>query len=262
MYGAIKGILLQGPLDYAHLSRHSIWLLIKHLAKSDYIADLYEFLNKIGNPLTMHTLCHFVSKLIIDPKTSKLAYSVFTRIGDMQPNFNEESLQSVCTKVLLYSHPEMGVSHSEKFEYMLKCGLTPNAITYNVLLMKLLKAGDTTASWEIYKMMKEHGPEPTTYTMAILLNDAKLRRDTSAVSEILGYAKEKGLKAVHINNEILHLSSLLVEEKNMVEKQRAAAANEAPRRLAAPFEVILPFYCSHFNFQPLAHLLPGLSERF
>jgi pentatricopeptide repeat protein len=263
LYKAIKGLLLQGPANYAQLSQHSIFLLIQHLAKPQYIADLYHFLNQIGNPLTVHTLSHFVTKLTVDPRQEKLAYEIFKRIGDMQPDFNHASIQSLCTTVLLHSSPDMQVGHSEKFEYMLKCGLTPNIIIYNVLLLKLLKAGDTEASWQIFRMMKENGPEPDAYTMSTLLNDAKLRKDASSVSEILKFAKEKGLRAVHITTDALHATAVLMERRISRERQRAAEANEQPRRrLKTSFEVMLPYYCNYFNFKPLAHVLPGLSERY
>jgi pentatricopeptide repeat protein len=263
LYKAIKGLLLQGPLDYVQLSRHSIYILTRHLAKQQYVADCYHFLNQIGNPLTVHTLSHFVADLIVEPRYGNLAYDIFTRIGNMNPDFNFQSLQSLCTTVLLHSSSEMQVSHSEKFEYMLKCGLKPNIITYNVLLLKLLKAGDTEASWEIFQMMKENGPEPDVYTMSTLLNDAKLRRDTTSVSEILKYANDKGLRSVHITNDALHMTTLLMERARSHEVKRAAAAGEHPRpQKRTSFEVMLPYYCKHFNFKPLAHLLPGLSTTY
>jgi pentatricopeptide repeat protein len=262
LYRAIKGLLLQGPFAYVQLSQHSIFMLMQHLVKPAYIADVYQFLNQIGNPLTVDTLSHFVAKLAIDDEHGNLAYDIFRRIGDMQPNFNDHSLQSLCTTVLMHSHQEMEYSHSEKFEYMLKCGLTPNIITYNTLLLKLLKSGDTSASWEIFRLMKENGPEPDAYTMSTLLNDAKLRRDTACVSEILSFAQQKGVESAIMTTDILHLTSLVVHEKNSREKRRAAETNEEPRGLRTPFELMLPYYCKHFHFQPLAHLLPGLSERY
>ncbi|KAF4628083.1 hypothetical protein G7Y89_g10073 [Cudoniella acicularis] len=258
---AIKRILLLGPPDFVYLSQNSIWLLLSHLQQPRHIEKLYRSLEEINNPMTVHTLAQFASQLAKSGQGYEdIAFEILQRIGDTGEDFNYPSLQSLCSTILLASSH---YTHSEKFAYMLKCGLRPNIITYNVLLLKTLKAHDHEGGWRIHEIMETEGPKPDAFTYSILLHDAKSRLDTTAMNRVMNAVKAKSIRDACIAGDTLHSLLLLNEQAVRRERYRAYRDRRQPRiEEKKCFDQMLKIYSEYFNIKPLAHLLPGFEQRY
>ncbi|RDL37883.1 uncharacterized protein BP5553_05316 [Venustampulla echinocandica] len=264
LYKTITKLLRHGPPDYVYLSHPSILLLLSRVPTADHVVELYRSLEEINNPFTADTLAHFASRLADSgPAYQNIAFEILRRIGDLKEPFNSGKMRSICTTMLLNSSRDGKVSHSEMFEYMMKCGLVPNGIIYNVVLSKMLEAGDSVGGWRLYQRMKNHGPRPSNRTYSILLNDAKCRMDTNDIQRVLTVVKKSQIRNRFIVADALH-SILHFDKQESLRALYEAEPEpyETNRRRPTSLEKMLPIYCEYFSFTPLANLLPGLAQRF
>ncbi|CAG8949515.1 hypothetical protein HYFRA_00007745 [Hymenoscyphus fraxineus] len=257
LYKTIINMLLRGPANYTYLSQNAIYYLLIRLPSPEYVVDLYRSLERLNNPLRPWTLAHFASRLSqASHEYEEIVFEMLQRLGDLRTDFNTPMMESLCTTILLNSSPDANIGHSEKFEYMLKCGLIPNIITYNVLLLKNLRAGDRIGSWRIFELMNESGPEPDAYTYSTLLNDAKRRGDTLAIKDLMESFNRKGMSSAHVVVDVLHSTLMSAESA-----KRRSSWGPVPVDRSA-FREMLPYYCRHFHFEPLARLVPGLATNY
>ncbi|KAG9234395.1 hypothetical protein BJ875DRAFT_16240 [Amylocarpus encephaloides] len=257
LYRSIMTILQNVPPGHTTLSQLSIWLLLRNLPSSD-VAGLFRRLDTLNNNLSQDTLAHFVYVLAkAGPEFEELAFEIFQRIADSGHDLNATQIRNIGITILANSTNDGKSGHSEKFEYMLKRGLNPDIITYNVLLMKNLQAGDHVGSWRIYEMMKEDGPIPDMYTYSILLNDAKRRRDLLAISRVMKAVNGTGENCEHVIADVLHSIFLFVGQNIREEENQSQSG-----KIRSRFEELLPYYSKHYKFGPLAHLLPGLAVKY
>jgi len=281
---AISWLLKNGPRDYIMLSQSSIYLLLKHLPTAEIVEKFFGILHNYDHPLHYHTLMHFADRFA---KAGEMfrdkAFDIMQIIGGLgNVDFNKSQMMSLCTTWLMASGqmiskahrgPPFGhaqerpvqtakYSHTEVFEYLLKCGMKPNIITYNVLIYKTLAAREA-GGWEIYNLMKENGIEPNAYTYSILLNDAKSRHDFPAIRHITTAIRERSLWCEHILADSLHAMFLSYELRHRSEVELAKSEQRQPiHGTATVFEQMLPVYCEYFEFGPLAHLVPGVEDLY
>lgn len=261
LYKTIMNLLLRGPANYTHLSQNAIYYLILRLPSAELVAGLYRNLEKLNNPIRPSTLAQFASRLSqAGPEYEEIVFEMLQRLGELETDFNTPMMESLCTTILLNSTPDARIGHPEKFEYMLKCGLIPNIITYNVLLLKNLRAGDRNGSWRIFEMMEESGPEPDAYTYSTLLNDAKRRRDARAIERLMASYNKKGIRSSNVVVDVLH-ATLLFSESGLP-RDNIQPSWEKVLKDGTAFREMLPYYCTHFHFPPLAELVPGFAEKY
>jgi pentatricopeptide repeat protein len=283
LFEALSWLFQNSPADHIQLSQSSIFLLLNHLPNAETIAKLFHTLDNYKHPLHHNTLMHFADRLAkAGGKHRDHAFDVMEIIGGMQHvDFNTNKMMSLCTTLLMASGQDLRVhtrppfvldqetpvhiakyNHTEVFEYMLKCGMKPNIITYNVLIFKTMAAREP-GGWEIYNLMKENDIEPDAYTYSILLNDAKSRNDLDAVRHITTAVRERSLWCEHILADSLHTMYLSHERGHRMEIGRAKREQRQPNHgNATVFEKMLPVYCDYFELEPLAHLIPGLEDLY
>lgn len=261
IFQSVSRLLSQGPLDHVYLSQTSIFLLMKHLRTSELVEKLYRTMVKSNNPLHHNTLMQFADQLAKSGgRYTNIAYEIMEIIGDLRGiNFNTEQMASLCTTLLMAAGENTNFHYNEVFEYMLKCGLRPDIIIYNVLIYKTLKAGESERGWQVYEMMKEHGIQPDAYTYSILMNDAKSRVDKAAITHITQAVNQRSLWSPHIIADALHSMFIFSSYQHRQDTRNAARRWESPPVLETTyFEQMLPVYCQYFRFEPLSHLIPGL----
>lgn len=252
----IDHLLHNGPKDHIHLSQSSLYLLISHLDVPT-IKTLYKTLDKLGHPLHQNTLIHFASRLA---KSGDKGYALelLERMSQYEFDFNTPKMLSLCTSILQRKDAQAGKSDSEVFGSLLQCGMKPNIIIYNVLLSNSLQAGDHETGWKIHDMMIENGIEADSYTYSILLNDAKLRIDPSAIRQVMSLVTEKGIRGPHIITDVLHAIFLLHRQQYWVYDPSSDYQDQPPEI----FVKMLRVYCDFFHLEPLIRLVPGFTERY
>ena len=264
LFKSISRLLLEGPSDHVYLSQTSIFLLMVHLRSPDLVEKLYRTMDKINNPLHHNTLMQFAHRLAKSgAHYTNIAYEILENLGSLRGvDFDTTNMRKICTTMLMAAGPNTKFQHMELVEFMVKCGLKPNIIIYNVLVYKTLKAGEHSRGWQIYETMKETGIEPDAYTYSILLNDAKKRMDTDAISYVTNAVRERSLWNSRIVTDALHAMFLLSLRKlreNERDARRIGVEIPAmPANVTTSFEETLPVYCEYFQFEPLARLIPGL----
>jgi pentatricopeptide repeat protein len=262
LFRTISRLLLEGPSDHVYLSQTSIFLLMAHLRTPDWIEKLYRTMDKINNPLHHNTLMQFVDRLAkAGGQYTNIAYEIIENIGCLQGvDFNTPNMRSICTTLLMAAGPNTKFDYMEVFGFVLKCGLKPDIIIYNVLIYKTVKAGKHNRGWQIYETMKEDYIEPDSYTYSILLNDAKKRMDRDAISRVTNAVRERSLWSTHVVTDALHAMFLLHMRNHQAELKHANRTGRSPRSHELTyFEQMLPVYCEYFHFGPLACLIPELA---
>jgi pentatricopeptide repeat protein len=280
---AFGWLVQNGPADHIQISQRSIFLLLDHLPNAENIQKLFQTLDNYNHPLHRNTLMHFADRLAkAGGRHRDYAFDIMEIIGGLENvDFNRDEMMSLCTTLLMASGRDLRVhtrppfvfgketpvhvakyNHTEVFEYMLKCGMKPNIITYNVLIFKTMAAREP-GGWEIYNLMKENGIEPDAYTYSILLHDAKSRNDFEAIRHITTAVRERSLWCEHILADSLHAMLLSHERGHRMEIGRAKREQRQPKHgNTTVFERILPVYCEYFELEPLAHLVPGLEDLY
>ena len=250
IFTIFQRMLHYGPRSDIQLSQKSIYLLLKNL-DSVSVWTLFQLLMELGHPLTRQTLMHFPSNL-------KFSNGLDERIDILQglwqvgSDFNSPEVLSVCATVLRRKDrsSEVGHSDSEVFEFMLKCGMKPNIIIYNVLLQNSLEANDHETAWQIHDMMLENGIDTDAYTYSLLLSDAKLRGDRPSIKHILSIVTENRVQNAHVATNILHTIYVLRRDYEV------ASQFENKGRPAKVFERMLSVYRQFFRLGPLTHIIP------
>lgn len=245
-------LLRIGPKDYLHISQHAIFLLLSN-AEIYYVKRLYQLMSDLNHPLHPNTLMNFASRLAKSGETD-VALQILHKLKSLNSDFNSPKMLSLCSTILDRSNRGPNGTHSESdiFEYMLECGMTPNLITYNVLLQNSLQVGNHRTAWQIHDMMIESSIEPDAYTYSILLNDAKRRMDSAEIKRVIDMVRERGIKNTYIVTDVLHAIFLLHRHKAMSPNQ--------PSEPQAAFDHMLKVYLEHFRIEPLARIIPWILE--
>lgn len=247
------------PGGYIHLSQHSMFVLLTWMEPryGGYVKKLYETMTELKHPLHQNTLMHFASTLAKRGETDA-AFGILQRLGAIRCDFNTPKMLSLCSTLLLraYRDPNATFSETEIFEFVLRCGMIPNVITYNVLLHNALQAGDSGTGWQIHDMMmEESGTEPNDHTYSLLLNDAKLRMDQLDIRRVMSIVQEKSIKNPFIITDVLHAIYLLRRQ----EKEKTYESSPREDRRAA-FDQMLQVYREYFQIWPLARIIPNFHE--
>jgi pentatricopeptide repeat protein len=112
--------------------------------------------------------------------------------------------------------------------------------------------GHHRTAWQIHDMMIESGIEPDTYTYSILLNDSKDRMDSEAIEAVMEIVRGKGLMSAHIVTDVLDTIFLLYRQK--------AKEHDQPSEPHAAFYHMLKVYMETFRIEPLARIIPWISD--
>jgi pentatricopeptide repeat protein len=198
----------------------------------------------------------FASKLRLSGGTDE-RMEVLQRLWQDGSDFNSPEMISVCVTLLQLKNrvSEVAYSDSEIFEFMLKCGLMPNIVVYNVLLQNSLEAGDHKTGWKIHDMMVENGIETDVYTYSLLLSDAKLRHDQSSIERIINIVSEKDIRNAHVVTDLLHAIFIYSGTSPSWEKRKRG-------RPSKTFERMLLVYRQYFHLEPLKRLIPWLESSY
>jgi pentatricopeptide repeat protein len=255
-------LVRDAPSNYIHLSQHSMYVLLTWMEPrfGGYVKKLYETMTEMKHPLHQNTLMHFASTLAKRGETD-VAFGILQRLSALGCDFNTPKMLSLCSTLLLrvYRDPNATFSETEIFEFVLRCGMIPNVITYNVLLHNALQAGDSGTGWQIHDMMmEESGIEPVAHTYSLLLNDAKLRMDHLDIRRVMGIVQEKGIKNPFIITDVLHAIYLLHRQEK--EKTYDEPSPQGERRTA--FDRMLQVYREYFQIWPLARIIPSFHENY
>ena len=250
----IFSLMQNGPEGHIHLSQHSAYLLLSRL--TDWkLKKLYEKLANIGHPLHENTLMQFATRFAKSGHTN-IAFKILQTLKVLRCDFNTPKMLSLCTTLLQrrYLGPDTTCSENDMFEFMLECGMSPNLITYNVLLQNSLEAGDHETGWKIHDMMIDTHIQPDSYTYSILMNDAKLRMDPLAIRKAMEIVRERGFKNSRIITDILHAIFFLHQQDNTPHE------HPVQRERQTAFDRMLPVYCEYFLLEPLARIVPNFFE--
>jgi pentatricopeptide repeat protein len=255
MLNSIFGLLRIGPEDYLHISQRSAYLLLSHAAHADpyHLKKLYKIMAEINHPLHENTLMQFAYHLA-KAKETDTALEIIRKLKNYGSDFNTPQMLSLCSTVLdrSFRGPDTSLSDSDIFEYMLEWGMQPNIITYNVLVKNSVDIGNNSTAWQIHDMMIESGIEPDAYTYSILLNDSKERMDSEAIEAVMDLVRKKNLRSAYIVNDVLDAIFLL--------HQQRTKKHDQPSEPQAAFYHMLKVYMENFRIEPLARIIPWISE--
>lgn len=265
LFETISRLFLEGPSDHLYLSQASIFLLMEHLRSPDLVAKLYRTMDHVNNPLHVMTLMQFADRLAkaggIYPD---IAYEILDNIGQLHGiDWNRDIWRSLCTTLLMAAGENTKYNHQELFDFMLRSGVEPDVIIFNVMIYKTLQTGDHEKGWKIFNLMQDHEKQPDSFTYSILMNDAKKRIDEDAINFITNAVKERSIWSSHIVADCLH-AMFLFQQRRIFLEQRPENTDNSHNPASQPdsfFEKLLPVYCQFYRFEPLAHLVPGL-ERY
>jgi pentatricopeptide repeat protein len=252
VHNSVFGLLQIGPKDYLHISQHSTFLLLSH-ADPFLLKKLYKIMTDIRHPLHQNTLMNFAYRFAKVGETDTVL-EILQKLKLYGSDFNSPKMLSLCSKILDRSvrGPDTAYSDSDIFERMLGWGMQPNIITYNVLIKNSVDIGNHSTAWQIHDMMIESGIEPDTYTYSILLNDSKHRMDSEAIEAVMEIVRGKGLMSAHIVTDVLDAIFLLYRQK--------AKEHDQPSEPHAAFYHMLKVYMETFRIQPLARIIPWISD--
>ncbi|KAE9377970.1 hypothetical protein N431DRAFT_435133 [Stipitochalara longipes BDJ] len=252
IHNSIFRLLRIGPPDYLQISQHSIFLLLSH-TEPLLLKKLYKIMADLNHPLHRNTLMNFASRLAKAGETDTVL-EILQKLKNYGFDFNTPEMLSLCSTVLDRSlrRPNTPYSDSDIFERMLEWEMQPNIITYNVLVKNSVDIGDHSTAWQIHDMMIESGIEPDAYTYSILLNDSKNRMDSQAIEAVMEFVRDKGLKSAYLVTDVLDAIFLLYQQK--------AKEIDQPYKPQAAFNHMLKVYMENFHIEPLAQIIPWISE--
>ncbi|KAE8445307.1 hypothetical protein EG329_013545 [Mollisiaceae sp. DMI_Dod_QoI] len=257
----IRGFLYLGAQEKITLPQDSINRLLSHL-RAPEILRLYTTLDQIKHPLHENTLLHFASRLgSAGFRGTEAALAVLQRMKDLGCNLNTPKTLSVFSTMLKRTDRETNARQldSRILKFMMDSSISPNIITYNVLLQNSMRDGEFETGWNIYEMMLENGIEPDAFTYSSLLNDAKIRMDAEAIKRVIRIVRDKRIKNHHIVTDILHaiFSLHLSRKHNFLQPSYGYE-----KRNKSALDSMLQVYCEHFQIGPLLCLIPGLRARY
>jgi len=220
----------------------------------EHLISFYQMLEKCCANVHPHTLMHIASRLAKGGETV-LAMKVLQRINELNFDFGTARMGSVCTTILhsKYRTSSDTLSDSEVFQFMLECGLKPNIIVYNTLILNAAYLGNFETAWKIHDMLRESGSEANEYTYSILLNDAKIRNDEASVSRALCLVQEKKICNAHIITDLLHWVYLSHPHTQGIHHQ--GSTDNGAQHPSTPYGQMLPIYQEHFKPNLISQLL-------
>ena len=257
IFEVLNQMIRRGPRLHFLLRQSTLYLLINHL-DDDVVRRLFQLLTEYDHPLSSHTLMQFASKLRLSGGADE-RMELLRRLWRQKSDFNSPQMIGVCVSLLQLKGrvSEIAYSDSEIFEFMLKCGLLPNIVIYNVLLQNSLESEDHNTGWKIHDMMLENGIDTDAYTYSLLLSDAKLRNDQPSIERIINIVSEKDIRNAHVVTDLLHAIFLHYGDgaSSSWEKRENGRHSET-------FERMLLVYCQYFRLEPLQRLIPWLEDSY
>lgn len=240
------------------ISQLSIHTMVSRLPVED-IKQFYATLAELNHYMSKTTLMHFGSRLAKERQTD-MAFKILQILRSLNCDFNSPPILSICTSILQRSNrdPNAQTTVSDMFEFMAASGLTPNIITYTVLMENLLFADDTDAGWQIKDILDENRTKADSHFYSILLNDSKVRRDWADVRRVMDMVKEKDITSSHIAADVLHSMFFVAQEEKFSYPVRSGMR----KHLLKPFDRMLPVYCQYFRLKELAQLIPDFEHDY
>ncbi|KAI9351856.1 hypothetical protein BD770DRAFT_393487 [Pilaira anomala] len=112
--------------------------------------------------------------------------------------------------------PRPDLSHVRKlYRRMLNQNLTPDIVTYNILIKSFVNANNMEAANQIFKKMTESGIEPDTYTTNTILNGWIIRKDWEHVENFIKDIQNHLHKLDIVTFNLLVQSFLQLDSKTM-----------------------------------------------
>ncbi|KUJ15625.1 uncharacterized protein LY89DRAFT_89740 [Mollisia scopiformis] len=257
----VRTLLYLGAQKRVYLPQHSIHSLMSHL-KAAEVMRFYITLKQVNHPLHENTLLQFASKLSKSGSAGVLAsLNILEGMKDAGWPLNTPKALSVFSTMLKRFDRDSDARQldSRILDFMMSSGVSPNIITYNILLHNSIRDGEFETGWNIYDMMMENDVEPDAYTYSSLLNDAKNRMDSEAIKKVIGIVKDKGIRNGHIITDVLHAIFLLHRDRTT----RIPQFSERHETVVKPaFESMLQVYCEYFDTRQLRSLLPSFTSRY
>ncbi|KAK0108340.1 hypothetical protein ONS95_003155 [Cadophora gregata] len=278
----IRFILEKGPADHVHLSQRTLFRLLHmicldtgglrctsgkllKLQRRAWTAkNIYRSLAKVGHPMHENTLLQFASGLAKNGDI-KTACRILQRLRDEGSAFNSPKMLSLCSTLLQQAHRKMSVKDGvplvpaiDMFRFVLEAGAESNPNIYNILMKSSLDTGNHEMGWKIFETMTETGLKPDAYTYSILLNDAKLRMDASAIRAVMDHVRQNSIRNDWIITDVLHAILLLHKQERQSSKEDGSSVQQDK----PAFDRMLHVYCNHFHLGPLAQIIPNLLEKY
>ena len=226
--------------NFNAVTQRTMYLLVRHCDDRQKIR-IYELMRECQAFMHTNTLLHLMTSFI-DMGRLATAMEILQRIANSEGDLKSDRIRSVCAK-LLHAALECEDSYrirSNMLAQMLKLGISPSLMMYNVILQNAVEAGQTKVAWSIYRMVRASKFEPDAYTYSILLNGMKHRMDEVQVSKLLQRAKEDGIlaRSPYLAAQLLHAIYL-----------RRSTHEDFP-----VFTEMVPSYEQYFDAQPLKDL--------
>ncbi|PVH85342.1 hypothetical protein DL98DRAFT_511812 [Cadophora sp. DSE1049] len=280
---AIRSFLEEGPADHVHLSQRTLFRLLHmicldtrelrwksgtllKLQRKGWIAkNIYRSLVKVGHPMHENTLIQYANGLAKQGDV-KTASRILQRLRDEGSTFNSPKILSLCSTLLQRAHQKVlfrengapSITAIDIFRFVLEAGAESNVITYNILMKTSLDAGDHETGWKIFETMTDNGLSADAYTYSILLNDAKLRMDASAIRAVLDHVRQNNIRSDWIITDVLHAILLLHQQERQSSKEDGSPVEQEQ----SAFDRLLQVYCDHFHVGPLAQIIPNFLEEY
>jgi pentatricopeptide repeat protein len=254
----IRVLLYLGAQKRVRLAQQSIYLMLC-LSSVSTSTQLYVTLKQLKHPLHENTLLQFASQL--GKKSSigvRRALKVMEQMRDQGTSMNNVKALSVFSTLLDRDDRNSNARELDSIilQFMMDNGLSPNIITYNILLRNSLRDGEHETGWKIYQMMRENGIEPDAFTYSTLLNDSKRRMDAERMREIVSIVREKGIRDAYTVTDVLHAIFLLQRGQ----EERALGYQERDRESKPAFARMFGVYAEFFHTEPLQLLIPTITS--
>jgi pentatricopeptide repeat protein len=244
-------LLKKSPNRYLQLPQWVLYTLAKGL-QTDELANLYGELVRHEHLLHTNTLLHFASRLAKDAKHKSTSLQILESImqsGNL--DINTPRGAALCTSILSMNKDDMKrnmpVTPAELFERLLDLGLSPNLLTYTVIIRNLCLNRELDTAWQVFDTMIEHNIKPDARLYSILLNGAKLCQDFKSIYRVVQAAQSDNVRDPIVWNDLLHALYL----PWLVEARRKGIR---PPRVLPGFRPMLKAYAKFFKLDPLRSL--------
>ncbi|KAK1771178.1 hypothetical protein QBC33DRAFT_527098 [Phialemonium atrogriseum] len=244
---------------YLQLPQWVLYSLTKGL-QVDELARLYGELVRYEHLLHTNTLLHFAGRLAKDVNHKSASVQILESLlqsGTL--DINTPRGAALCTSVLSMNKDDMEnhmpATPAELFERLLDLGLSPNLVTYTVIIRNLCLNTELDTAWQVFDTMVEHGIEPDPHLYSILLNGAKLCQDFKSIDRIVQAAHSDNVRDPIVWNDLLHALFL----PWLVEARRRRIR---PPRVLPGFRPMLKAYAKFFKLDPLRRLTFSDIERY
>lgn len=237
---------------YLQFPQWVLFTLVKGL-ETDELANLYRELVRYQHLLHTNTLLHVASRLAKDVSHKSTALQILQSIVQSDAlDVNTPRGAALCTSILSMGKGDMKsdtpVTPAELFERLLDLGLSPNLLTYTVIIRNLCLNKELDTAWQVFDVMIEHNTSPDARLYSVLLNGAKLCQDFRSILRVVQAASSDNIRDPVVWNDLLHALFL----PWLIEARRKGIR---PPRVLPAFRSMLEAYVKFFKLDPLRTLI-------